>query len=189
MNIGIDLRSLHTGRVSGVENYIVNVIEQLLAQDRTNNYTLFYNGYQQKSFEEFQYVNSKIIYRRVPNKLLNLSLKFLKYPKFENFIDDFDVLFLPNFNYFAIQSGTKLAVTVHDISPVLFPEYYNVKRRLWHWFVDIERVLKRADIIFAVSEFTKQEIIDRFQIPGHKIHVAYPGINHSLFRENQSITD
>jgi glycosyltransferase involved in cell wall biosynthesis len=186
MNIGIDLRSLHTGRVSGVENYIVNVIEQLLAQDKTNHYTLFYNGYQQKSFEEFQYVNSKIVYKRVPNKLLNLSLKFLKYPKFENFIGDFDVLFLPNFNYFAIQTGTKLAVTVHDISPVLFPEYYNIKRRLWHWFVDIEKTLRRADVIFAVSAFTKQEIIDRFGIAEYKIHVIHPGINHSLFRAKQS---
>ncbi len=187
MNIAIDLRSLHTGTISGVENYIINTVEHMLSADRQNTYTLFYNGFAQKNFDELRFMNSNIVHKRIPNKILNLSLKFFAYPKFENFIGDFDLLFLPNFNYFAIGPKTKLAVTVHDLSPVIFPEYYSIKRRLWHRFINFKNVCQRATILFAVSEFTKQDLIERFNISPEKIIVAYPGINHSLFHSNLKI--
>ncbi len=189
MKIAIDLRSLHTGMISGVENYIINAVEHMLSADRNNTYTLFYNGFSQKNFDDLRFMNSKIIHKRIPNKILNLSLKFFKYPKFENFIGDFDILYLPNFNYFSIHSTTKLAVTVHDLSPVIFPEYYNLKRRLWHSFINFRAVCQRADILFAVSEFTKQDLIERFNIRPDKIIVAYPGINHHLFNSNLKIDE
>lgn len=189
MKIAIDLRSLHTGKISGVENYIINAVEHLLHLDKENTYTLFYNGYRDRDFNELRFVNSKIVRKRIPNKLLNLSLKFLGRPKFEDFIGDFDVLFLPNFNYFSINPKSKLAVTVHDLSPVLFPEYYNLKRKLWHWFINFKKVSERADVLFAVSEYTKNDLVEQFKINPEKVKVVYPGINHSLFHSNQKMDD
>jgi glycosyltransferase involved in cell wall biosynthesis len=189
MKIAIDLRSLHTGKISGVENYIINAVEHLLRIDKENTYALFYNGFQRKKFDELRFMNSTFIEKRIPNKLLNLSLKFLQWPKFEQFIGEFDTLFLPNFNYFALSKKTPLAVTVHDLSPVLFPEYYSLKRRLWHWFIHIERVSKRANALFAVSEFTKHDLVERFRIDPNKIRVIYPGINHQLFHHQLKIEE
>ena len=53
--IAVDLRSLHTSEFSGVESYVVHVLEQLLANDRNNIYRLFYNGYSPKKFNYFHF--------------------------------------------------------------------------------------------------------------------------------------
>src|SRR5207244_54770 len=75
----------------------------------------------------------------------------------------------------------KLAITVHDISPLLTPEVYSPKDRLWHKVLNIPKMIKRADLIFAVSDFTKNDLIRHLDVPEHKIRVAYPGIDKNIF--------
>jgi len=189
MKIAIDIRSLHTGKVSGVENYIVNVLENLLHSDKQNQYSLLYNGFADQDFSQFQFMNSQIIRKNIPNKFLNLALKFFGRPKFEKLFGHYDILFLPNANYVALEPNTKLAVTVHDLSPVTLPEYYDIKRRVWHWFLNLRQLYDRANILFAVSEHTKQDLIRLFDIAPEKIKVIYPGINHKLFRSDLAVSD
>ena len=76
MKIAIDLRSLSSGSISGVENYIVNLLEHLLPLDNKNSYTLFYNAWGQKIPGEFNFVNSQIVKTKIPNKILNAQLLF-----------------------------------------------------------------------------------------------------------------
>lgn len=189
MRTGVDIRSLHTGKVSGVENYIVNVIEHLLQMDKQNQYYLLYNGFSKQDFSQFQFLNSQLVRKNIPNKFLNLSLKFLGRPKLEKLFGDYDVLFLPNANYAALEPDTKLAVTVHDLSPVVLPQYYDIKRRIWHWFLNLNRLYNRANVLFAVSEYTKQDLIRLFNVNPEKIKVIYPGINHKLFRPDLAVSD
>jgi glycosyltransferase involved in cell wall biosynthesis len=122
--------------------------------------------------------------KHVPNKFLNLSLRFLNYPKFEEFIGDFDWLFLPNLNQFSVRATTKVALTVHDLSPVVLPECFSAKGRIWHWFIRIRRMLERANLIFAVSEYTKYDIVRLFGIDEKKIVVTHEGVNHRLLSPN-----
>lgn len=182
MRIAIDLRSLHTGRLSGVENYILNVVEYLVSQDTENTYTLFYNSFKPVNVEHFHFVNSKVVATRIPNKLLNSSLSFFGYPKLEKLIGDFDCLFLPNLNPFALGQDKKLALTIHDISPVVTPEFYGPKDRIWHRLLKIKRAVQRADVIFSVSQYTKDDIVKTFGVSGDKIRVVYPGIDAKIFR-------
>src|SRR5690349_7155794 len=132
MKIAIDLRSLHTSEFSGVESYTVNVLERLLRTDHQNSYTLFYNGFGAKRFDYFHFINAKYKQTRIPNRLLNLSLKLFGRPYLESLIGDCDVLFMPNWNLCSLRSTTKLILTVHDLSPLAVPELFNPKGRLWH---------------------------------------------------------
>ncbi len=187
MNIVVDLRSLHSKEYSGVENYIINVLEHLIPLDRSNTYTLFYTGFSRRSFGQLHFVNSRLVARRIPNRLLNLSLKLTRQPTFERLVGDFDLLFLPNLNQFSISPKTKLAVTVHDLSPFVFPELYNFKGRLWHKLLNVRRTLERATVICPVSQFTKDEIVRLFEIPSEKIRVVHPGIDHKLFHPDLAV--
>ena len=181
MNIAVDLRSLSTGTISGVENYTINLLENLLPLDKQNSYTLFYNGLAKSKFGDFHFVNSRVKNTRWPNKLLNLAFKS-NLMKLENLAGDFDCLFMPNLNQFYVRSKAKVVLTVHDLSPVLAPEFYNVKRRLWHWFLNYKKAFSRADLLLAVSEYTKQDLIKCFNIDPNKIKVVYPGIDHKSFK-------
>ena len=180
MKIAIDLRSLSSGSISGVENYCLNLLESLLALDKKNHYILFYNSFSPLSGDGFHFVNSKVITTRWPNKILNLGLK-LNAVSLEKLIGDFDMLFMPNLNQFNIGMGKKLAITVHDLSPIVTPEFYDIKRRVWHKFLNYKKAFERANVLFAVSEYTKQDLIRIFNINPQKIKVAYPGVDHSVF--------
>ncbi len=182
MKIAIDLRGLHSGKISGVENYIINILERMVRMDKTNQYMLFENAYRPKDYGHLKFVNAQLVQRRLPNKLFNAALILFGRPLFENYFGQFDSLFLPNVNFFAIKPQTKLVVTVHDLSPIVTPEFYNLKRRLWHRLVNFRKTLKRANHIIAVSEYTKADIIRLFDIPAERISVVYPGIDRNLFR-------
>ena len=180
MKIAVDLRSLQSGTVSGVENYTRNLVENLLIQDKQNSYKLFYNGFKPLSLEEFRFINAEVIRGRKPNKLLNLGLK-MNFFNFTGLVGDFDVLFMPNLNTVNLNLESKLAITVHDMSPIIAPEFYDMKRRLWHKFLNIKKILSRADVIFTVSNYTKQDILRLYNINEEKIKVIYPGVDPEVF--------
>src|SRR5579872_6690319 len=105
MNIGIDLRSLSSGSVSGVENYITGLLDHMLPLDKKNHYQLFYNSWGSNQLPDFHFINAAINKTRVPNKLLNAALK-LRLTNIEKFTGDIDCLFLPNLNQFRIKPKT-----------------------------------------------------------------------------------
>lgn len=183
MKIVVDLRSLSSGSISGVENYCHNVVHSLLEMDRKNAYTLFFNSLKLKPNLEFNYVNSKLVVKHYPNKLLNLGFKF-GLVDFEKLVGEFDWLFLPNPNQFNLKLKSKLALTIHDLSPFITPEFYDIKRKLWHRFLNFEKAINRANVIFAVSETTKNDIIRLFNVNPNKVVVAYPGIDKRIFKPN-----
>ena len=83
MRIAVDLRSLQTGYISGVETYAVNVLEQLIRLDSANEYVLFYNAFSgTPTHEALHFINSRTVSRRIPSKLLNAGFKFFDYPTF-----------------------------------------------------------------------------------------------------------
>lgn len=187
MNITIDLRSLHTSEFSGVEYFSEQVIQHLLQLDRQNQYLLFYNGFRRKTFDQFHFVNGKLKQTRLPNRLLNLSFKFLGWPKLESLTNGNDVVLLPNPTMVRLRSITKLVLVVHDLSPVLMPELYTWKSQLWHKMINIPSLAKRANKILAVSEYTKQTLVSEFGIHPEKISVGLLGIDRDRYRYNLPI--
>jgi glycosyltransferase involved in cell wall biosynthesis len=187
MNIAVDLRSLHTSEFSGVESYTVNVLEQLLTRDRDNSYTLFYNAFRPKRFEYFHFINAKYKQTKIPNRLLNASLKLVGRPHLEKLIGNCDMLFMPNWNIVSVRPETKVLLTVHDLSPILMPEMYNNKARAWHSFINIKKLVKRADGIIAVSESTKTALMDVLNVPDSKITVAPLGVDQESFKPHLEV--
>jgi glycosyltransferase involved in cell wall biosynthesis len=187
MTIAVDLRSLQTKGISGVENYILNLLEHMLTIDKDNRYLFFYNALKPQSLEHLQYVNAENVTTRIPNKLLNASLRLSGRPVFEQLIGDFDVLFLPNVNHYAHLPLKKSVITVHDLSPFIAPDFHTAKHRLWHWFLATKKVYAKADLLLAVSENTKQDLINHFGISERKIKVIYPGVNHAIFNPSISV--
>lgn len=187
MNITVDLRSLRSREHSGVESYATHLLEKVIDTDRENSYTLFYNGYRQKGFDQLKFVNSHYAQSRIPNRLLNLAMKFFKKPKLEQLAGQTDVLFMPNWLPVALQERTKLLLTVHDLSPLLMPEMYDLKARLWHRFINLKKLIKRANHILAVSEYTKNSLVERWQIAPENITVTPLGVDHKRYHAGLSV--
>ncbi len=185
MRIGIDLRCLASGRRSGVEEYAVGLLSALFRRDQENEYVLFLNEWRDEridlSFAE-GFSNVSVRRFRIPNKLLNLSLWYFRYPSLDRLIGGTDIFFMPNINFCAVSRKTKLFVTAHDLSFETCPETFSWKQRLWHFFVDPKGLFKRAHRIFAVSNSTRDDLVYRYGIDGHRIEVVRSGVD-QRFRE------
>ncbi len=187
MRIVIDLRSLMEtgGKISGVENYLLNVLP--LMNPKQNLFEGFYNSFKDVRMPKFK-EGFKVLRRSIPNKILNTTLAFFSLPKFEDLFAPFDVLWMPDLRPFALSKKTKLAITAHDLSPVMHPEYYSFKRRIWHWLIRHKKSFKRADLIFAISEYTKNDLV-ALGIEPQKIMVIKHGLDHNLFNTNISLEE
>jgi len=179
MTIGIDIRCLAQGKHTGVEEYTVNLLNSLFGFDKDNEYRLFYNSY--KASPEIisgflKYKNVKLCRFRYPNKVLNSYFRFLKYPKIDKMIGDVDVFFSPNIIFSSLSRNCRRIVTFHDLSFERYPEFFSRKRRLWHKTVTPSRLAKKADEIIAVSDSTKQDLVQLYNIDPKKIKVIYSGI-------------
>jgi glycosyltransferase involved in cell wall biosynthesis len=73
-------------------------------------------------------------------------------------------------------TGIKMVVTIHDLIFIRYPEYYHwIDRTIYCW--KFRRACRKADMIIAISECTKRDIISFFHIPEEKIKVVYQDCN------------
>ena len=70
---------------------------------------------------------------------------------------------------------SRQVVTIHDISTIEHPEWFNKPFALWYRFL-LPRLAKRVHRVITDSKFSKDRIIACFQIPERKIKVIYPGV-------------
>ena len=77
MKIGIDIRTLMDKSYSGVSNYTLGLVNELLRQDQINEYKLYYNSGQDvsKRIPAFNFANTKVVATRYPNKVFNYVMQ------------------------------------------------------------------------------------------------------------------
>lgn len=75
----------------------------------------------------------------------------------------------------------KKIVTIHDLIFERFPQYYSFFDRKIH-FWKFKKAAESADLIIAISEQTKRDIVHYLKVPAEKIHVVYQGC-HQAFNE------
>lgn len=71
-------------------------------------------------------------------------------------------------------------VTVYDLSHYKFPGWYTLANRLYLNLL-LRGSVNHADVVLTISNSTKQDLINLFNIEEKKIHVAYPGVDERFF--------
>ena len=179
MKIGIDIRTLMDAEYSGVPEYTLNLIKEILRLDSDNEYKLFYNSFAdlEHRISNFEGNNLEIIKTSYPNKIFNyLFQKIFKWPKIDKLLD-VDIFFMPHINFVSISSNAKKIITIHDLSFLRYPDFFSLRKNIWHKLVNIKKLLKSFDIVVAVSENTKKDLIELCDVPAEKIKVIYSGID------------
>ena len=176
MHIAIDVRSLMEGRHSGVEEYTTRMIDAMSRVRSKHQYHLFYNAAKPVQLPLFR-KNVSVHAFRHPNKLFNTSQLLFRFPKWDRIIPvPIDVFFVPNPRLIPLTHGKPFVTVAHDISYERFPEFLTWKRKLWHIAMQPKSLLARSSHIIAVSEHTKNDIIEHYRINNNRISVVYPGV-------------
>lgn len=80
------------------------------------------------------------------------------------------------------KTGVKTVVTIHDLIFMRYPDLYSFFDRKIHYF-KFKYAAKKADLIIAISEQTKKDIVTYLDINPNKIKVIYQGCA-PIFKED-----
>lgn len=185
MKIGFDARCLEEEKISGVGEYTLELLKNLLELDSKNQYIIFSNSFKQYNNQNFEWIkkypNAKLKRFSFPNKLINFFFWYLNWPKIDNMIGSVDIFFAPNINFISINKSCPLVVTFHDLSFERYYRFFPLKTRLWHqYFVNPRKIAKNAKKIIAVSESTKKDLEEIYNQDPLKVKVIYHGISNDF---------
>ncbi|MFA6594550.1 MAG: glycosyltransferase family 1 protein [Candidatus Buchananbacteria bacterium] len=180
MKIIFDGRCLMDAKYSGVSWYAHNLSQRLRQLNGGHDWLLFANSSKPADLSDLGYPTKIFHY---PNKLLNLFLGFTGRPQLDKLCGGAAAFFAPNLNFISVSDSCRLIVAVHDLSFLVYPEFFTFKQRIWHKLILTSGVLNRADLIIADSENTKRDLIDLLRLPAEKIRVVYLGAGEEYRQE------
>jgi glycosyltransferase involved in cell wall biosynthesis len=184
MKIAIDTSCLLLNPNSGLSEVVRNLVSELPLVEKGNQFVLFYNHFRaikQNHNNHIPYTFKHIL--RIPRRLMNWSWKhnwtnidFLL-PK-ANIYHSLHIQIPPS-------NRLKKILTVHDCRYLSYPDLYPPKEvEDYHKLMNIS--LERSDMVTAVSNFTRGELLTHFAISEKKIKVIHNGFRPYFSFKNDS---
>lgn len=180
MKIGFDAKRAFNNS-AGLGNFSRNSISALVSQYPDNQYFLFNPGNRKPLFiapessielkpENFWWKSLKFIWRSIQISKLAREIKLDLYHGLSHELP------------VGIEKvGAKLIVTMHDLIFLRYPEYYKqIDRKIYDR--KFRHACRKADLIHAISEQTKRDLITYFAVPEEKIAVIYQSINPIFYK-------
>lgn len=171
MRIGIDAR-MFGPKVSGIGNYVKHLTEEIFDIDHEHSYVLFLRPQDFSSVKVPE--NVKKVQTHIHWYTLSEQILFANIIKAQKL----DLMHFTNFNV-PILYNEDFMVTIHDITPKLFPGHkvrHSPLRKIAYNKV-FSHAIKKSKTIITVSEYSKNQILKYFDVDKHKVKVTYLGIS------------
>jgi glycosyltransferase involved in cell wall biosynthesis len=166
MNVGI-LSWMIDKKRTGVNNYLYNLIKNMIVNGKADEISLIH--YEKSDDPIYSKVNDIII----PEKPLKLTSALGIPQAVKN--ADIDILHVPVHWYnqitpFVFNRKIKKVLTVHDLTPILFPEMHTRETNLT-WRSSFKFIKNKTNIMICVSESTKTDCVKLLNIPEKRLRV------------------
>jgi glycosyltransferase involved in cell wall biosynthesis len=154
---------------AGVHYYLKNLIDNLLKIDKKNKYS-FIHCKENHFFDD----KESYIIPKAKGPGSETIRRFHKIPKLIKELKP-DAVWQPcHIGPFNIPKNIKRIVTIHDLTPLLFPQFHTARGKIIHRLL-LGKTLKNADLILTPSKTTKKDIQKRYKTKG-KFKVTPLGI-------------
>lgn len=157
---------------AGIHYYCKGLL-QALDELKTNHQLYVVRSKAQKKFKNITEievsVNDKIPFHQRWRQLTTI-------PKIVNHLAPDVVMELAHFGPFNLKANIKRVTFIHDISPILFPQWHP-KASVWAHRLLLKNILKKTDLILSNSNFTKTEIIKKYPFTKNKTEVTHLACN------------
>ena len=149
---------------SGIGRYCSNLINELITLCNDNDFSILSNDNKENITCDVKISKSPVfsIMEQIEIPLLNIKNKI-------------DLFHSPHF-VFPVFGANKLILTIHDLTPFIFPKDFSIFARLYIKFM-LNIAKYKADKIIVVSENTKKDLIRLFKFLDSKIKVIYHGVD------------
>ncbi len=184
MNIGFDAKRAFLNS-SGLGNYSRNTLNALKDYFPENRYTLFTPEIKRKLFKNYQAFDvispdssiSKIFKSLWRSFSVSGMLKKQELDLFHGLSNE-----LPEGIH---KTEVPSVVTIHDLIFMRYPQFYkSIDRKIF--FRKVKYACNSADKIIAISNQTKEDLIQFFKIDPGKIEVIYQSISKNYFNPKDS---
>jgi glycosyltransferase involved in cell wall biosynthesis len=182
MRIVIDAGPTAESVKSGVAFYTLNLIKHVLKLDDVNEYLLYgLNPASNHEFQEFE--NAKI--RNIPDFFLSKALwyywTYLTASFVRNIAKDKPDIYFSTYPVLPWFCPSPKIITVYDLTPIVLTDAYRFRFR-FTFSLQMKNALRRADKIVAISQSTRNDLINILKSDPKKIFVIYPGCDKAVFR-------
>lgn len=181
MRIGFDAKRAFKN-FTGLGNYsrsTISILSEYYPDNQYFLYTTFYKKHPLLTFANRPNLNVRGpegMLKRLPSAWRTYGMKtdinFDKVELFHGLTAELPV---------GISPKTRTVVTIHDLIFLRYPEYYKPIDR-WIYTKKYMSACKRADLIIAISEQTKQELISFFNTDEKKIRLVYQGCDPQFYQ-------
>lgn len=185
MKIGIDVTPIQSdGSAGGATGVAIELIKGLIKENNIQivlvcskeNYNYLKNIF--NNLVKYKIINNNITWSR---KILNL-----RNIKKETISTKFDLLFCPfsAINYY--DKGIPVVSTIHDIQHEYYPQFFT-QTELEHRRKFYENIVKLADSVVCVSDYTKQTFCETYNFPIDRAFTVYNAIQNRFIEEDKTI--
>src|SRR5215831_7921286 len=163
MKLAINLRSYFQGKIGGLENVVRNVCGGIAAVQEQEGEPLTIFAHE----SEADNVASLFPYGRI----ILLSHENAEQTIYEELQHgDYDLLFCPLLVLNPLNAPTPSAIVMPDLQHEYFPEFFD--RKILDWRRHTYRASAvRADLVFTLSEYSKNSIVERFGVAREKVEI------------------
>lgn len=177
MRIAVDIRHLTHPGLSGVGLYTLNVLRVLSRIAVNDEFLLFASGTNTTLAQLPSLPNDRfrLVKKAIPNRLLFAGLAAPTGLTLEKLLPEQpDCWWFPDANI--IRTHRPYALTVHDLSTDIFPQFFTFKDQLRNRLADIKRLTTNASRLLAVSENTKRDLVARWHVNADRIDITALGV-------------
>ena len=166
MNVGI-LSWMIDKKKTGVNNYLYNLIKNMINNGKADEISLIH--YERSDDPIYSQINDILI----PEKPLKLTSALGIPQAVKN--ADIDILHVPVHWYnqitpFVLNREIKKVLTLHDLTPILFPEMHTRETNLT-WKSSLKFIKNRTNVMICDSISTKNDCIKLLNIPEKRLRV------------------
>lgn len=170
MRIGL-ITNMMDGHGAGIGRYTENLVRNLLLTDKKNEYYLIHSNKKRYKFKgNYQEIRLSF-FDSIPKKLITGAFVTEKICR-DNRLDI--IHDLGQISPYFLPSKIKRILTIFDLSPILYPQFFTRLTRIYTALFPI--IVKNTDAIITISESSKQDIMRLLKVPEQKITVTHLGI-------------
>jgi len=176
MRIAIDYTAAIRQR-AGIGNYVRRLVDAMLEQDTSNQYTLLTSGRptRERPFPKAENVHGRNIF--IPDRYLSIIWYRWRLPLYANYFSgQVDIYHGPDFALPPTGKKLRKVVTVHDLAFLEHPEYA-VPSLVNYLKKVVPEAVAAADVVCTVSQEVSRTLVEHFQTPRDRLVVIPNGVS------------
>lgn len=180
MRIGIEGSKLLEPHLTGIEYSLLELLRHLVQHDDGHEYVLYFNFVRPEYAQRFDERVRPLLGERLraqvcklPSTVVWWARNWLRWP-IDSSLGRCDLVYYHAFDMRPQWFGARVA-TMHDLMPITHAEYYPATD-VAHFKRLVPAMAHRADRLIAVSEWTRDCLVEHFGIAADRISVVPHGV-------------